>query len=416
MTRCRRSRWACLFLLLTFPGCGMVCEGDPPLEEPPAAPVAPPEACRDPKSSVEPAPVPAISPGAAPPGGVAIPLDPRRAAEGVPTAPAPSAVPFKEGPRRVPAPGAAAGAAPGAEGDDDTSLAGEEVVEQSEIETLLFTGYRKRRSAHFFFETSFDADACKETIAFCEKSYLDFLQWAGKPPETDLWGMRAHIALLHNKAEWECLLMRRTQGMPPHIVEGFKNVGAQWEASPPAAFLYSREGSDRGADKVHLFHFLNHLFLHGLAGSGSDGTVWWLWEAFSWHRSIEVFGARGGTCRSFDTDGDGREDRAWFDIDDWVDLLKRDVRAKQDEDFLLFWHKDLMNIQSKTCVKAWSMIRWFTRDEKERAKLVDFVSMIKTKNDQARALKEVYDMNPGDLDKAWREWIRGQPNRWRPRR
>jgi hypothetical protein len=72
-----------------------------------------------------------------------------------------------------------------------------------------------------------------------------------------------------------------------------------------------------------------------------------------------------------------------------------------------------MAIQSKTYVKAWAMVRYFCRDEKEKAKFVNFISMIKTKNDQARALKEVYSMSPDDIDKAWREWIRGQPNRWR---
>jgi hypothetical protein len=177
---------------------------------------------------------------------------------------------------------------------------------------------------------------------------------------------------------------------------------------------------DPESDKLHLFHFLNHLFLHGLAGSGQDGQFSWLWEAFSWHRSIEVFGARGGTCLSFGPGHGGREDREWRewnDPDDWVDLLKRDVRAKSDEDFILFWHKDLMAIQPKTYVKAWAMIRWFTRDVEEKARFVDFLSLLlKTKNDQARALKEVYGASPDDIDKAWRKWIRSQPNRWRPPR
>jgi len=296
---------------------------------------------------------------------------------------------------------------------DDPALTGEEVTEQTEFEKILFTEYRKRRSAHFMFETSFDADACKEYTAFLELSYRDLLKWAGKPADTDLWGTRAHIALIHNKAEWECLMTHRTRGRPPNEVEAIKNAGGTWVGSPPESIEYSHEGMNPEADKLQIFHSLNHLFLHGLAGSGHDGQLPWLWEAFSWHRSIEVFGSRGGSCFAFETVAKGAEDRAWNDIDDWVDLLKRDVRAKQDEDFILFWHKNIMAIQTKTYVKGWAIIRYFTRDEKEKAKFVNFLSLLKTKNDQARALKEVYNVSPEDVDKAWREWIRLQPKRWR---
>jgi hypothetical protein len=296
---------------------------------------------------------------------------------------------------------------------DDPALTGEPVQEQSEYEKLLFTEYRKRRTAHILFETSYDDDACKDYIAFCEQSYRDFLKWCGKPLDTDLWGTRAHIALIHNKAEWECLMTQITRGQPPHIVEGYKNAGGTHFPNPPTQFAYSREGSDPNQDKLSIFHNLNHLFLYGLTGSGNDCHVSWLWEAFSWHRTIEVFGSRGNSCFSFETKAKEAEDRAWNDIDDWVELLKRDVRTKQDEDFILFWHKDLMAIQSKTYVKAWGIIRYLVRDEKERAKFVNFVSMLKSSKDQARALKEAYGLTPDELDKAWREWIRNQPSRWR---
>jgi len=216
-----------------------------------------------------------------------------------------------------------------------------------------------------------------------------------------------------NKAEWECLMRARNKGRPPAELERLKDIGGQWNSSPPFSINYSSEGSTPEADKVEMFHSLNHLFCHGLAGSAHAGILWWLWEGFAFMRSLDVLGARGGGCINFETSAKTPEDRAWNDVDEWVTLLKRDVRAKQDEDFILFWHKDVMNIPTKTYVKAWSMIRYFTRDEASKAKFVEFVSMLKTKNDQGRAVQEVYKTDPDGIDKEWRDWIKRQPNKWR---
>jgi len=299
------------------------------------------------------------------------------------------------------------------EAPSDPELIGEEVTEQSEIEKLLFTEYRKRRTKHFMFETSYDMETAKDYIAFCETAYREFLKWAGKPPETDLWGTRAHVAVVNNKAEWECLMRARNKGRPPAELERLKDIGGQWNSSPPFTINYSREGQTPEADKLNVFHSLNHLFCHGLAGSGHQGILWWLWEGFSFMRELDVFGARGPGCINFETAAKTPEDRAWNDVDEWVTLLKRDVRAKQDEDFILFWHKDVMNIPTKTYVKAWSMIRYFTRDDASKATFVEFVSMLKTKNDQGRAIQEIYGTDPDGVDKEWREWIKRQPNKWR---
>ena len=296
---------------------------------------------------------------------------------------------------------------------EDPSLVGEVVSEKSEYENLLFTEYRKRRTAHFFFETSYDMDACKDYIAFLEQQYRDFLKWAGKPADTDLWGTRAHAVLVHNKAEWEALMTQMTRGQPPHVVEALKNGSGTHQASPPALVAYSSAGSDPLNDKMLMFHNLNHLFLYGLAGAGGEALLPWLFEAFSWHRSFEVFGHQGSSCMGFGTVVGRDDDRAWNDVDDWVALLQRDAALKQDEDFTLFWHKDLTSIATKTYVKSWSIVRYLLRDEKEKAKLVSFVSMLKSKPDQARALKETCSVTGEELDKDWRVWIRKQPSRWR---
>lgn len=295
----------------------------------------------------------------------------------------------------------------------DPAYTGEEVTEQSEIEKVLFTEYRKRRNAHFLFETSYDMESAKDYLAFCEWAYRDFLKWCGKPEDYELWPNRCHVGLIANKAEWECLMMHRNKGRPAHELERLKNIGGQWSAAGPMTLNYSREGSTPEQDKLNLFHTLNHLFLHGLAKSGPDGIVWWLWEGFSILREVDVFGTRGPGCISFETSADSPEDRAWNDIDDWVTLLKRDVRTKQDEDFILFWHKDVMSVQLKTFVKAWSIIRYLTRSDREREEFVKFIELLKTKNDQSRALETALKTDPEELDKAWRTWIKRQPTRWR---
>jgi hypothetical protein len=298
----------------------------------------------------------------------------------------------------------------------DPELIGEEVTEQSEIEKLLFTEYRKRRTKHFFLETSYDTDQCKEYMAFCETSYREFLKWANKPADFELWNTRAHVAILANKAEWECLMKARNKGRPAWELERLKNIGGQWDGHRLQTLNYSREGSTPEQDKLHLFHTLNHLFLVGLQKSGGAGRVWWLYEGHSMLREIQVFGTRGTGCISFETQAKTEDDRAWNDLDDWHSLLKRDVRQKQDEDFVLFWHKDLTAIQNKTYVKGWSIIRWMCRDDKNREKFIQFLEMLKTSNDQRRALETAFGMDPEAIDKAWRKWIMRQPTRWKKSR
>ncbi|GEM_PF-1987682 len=298
---------------------------------------------------------------------------------------------------------------------EDPEFIGEEVTEQSEIEKILFTEYRKRRNKHFILETSYDMEAAKDYISFCEWAYREFLKWCGKDPKTyELWNTRAHVAIIANKAEWECLMRARNKGRPPHELERLKNIGGQW--GPSFTINYSREGSTADQDKLNVFHSLNHLFCHGLAKSGHDGIIWWLWESFAKMREIDVFGTCGPGCINFETHAKTKEDRAWNDIDDWVTLLKRDVRTKQDEDFILFWHKDVMSIQNKTYVKGWSIIRYLTRRDKEKEQFVQFLEMLKTKSDQGRAMETVLGLSPDELDKKWRRWIKSQPSRWRKRR
>ncbi|MHC4598697.1 MAG: hypothetical protein ACYS47_06805 [Planctomycetota bacterium] len=304
---------------------------------------------------------------------------------------------------------------------NDPELIGEEVTDQTENEKLLFTEYRKRRNKHFFLETSFDMDTCKDYIAFAELMYREFLEWAGKPADYELWPSRIKMTVINNKAEWECLMKNIYKNDPPHLLEKKLKLGGSWWTT--GMLQYSRDGSTPESDKLSLYHKLNHVFLHGLAKSGHNGTVWWLWEAFSWHRALEKFGSRGGGCITFKTAAKTEEDRAWNDIDDWVSLLKRDVRTKQDEDFVLFWHKDLSAVQGKTWVKAWSLVRYFLKDKEHKAKFIQFIEMLKTHNHQAKAMTEAFALkldksNPtaaDKIDRDWRSWIKRQPSRWRKR-
>jgi hypothetical protein len=251
--------------------------------------------------------------------------------------------------------------------------------------------------------------------------YRDFVKWADKPADYELWPTRVHVTLINNKAEWECLMKHRNKNDPPHILEKKLNLGGSW--SPGSMLQYSKDGSTPDGDKLQLYHMLNHVFLHGLAKSGGGGTVWWLWEAFAWHRAIERFGSVGSSCVTFKTSAKTEDDRAWNDADDWVSLLKRDVRTKQDEDFVLFWHKDLSAVQQKTWVKAWSLVRYFIRDKENKAKFIQFIEMLKTNNSQSKAMVEAFGLkldksNPTAADKVdrdWRSWVKRQPSRWRKR-
>lgn len=304
-------------------------------------------------------------------------------------------------------------------GDDpgkERNLAGDEVTERSDFEEVLGLVLHKRRTEHFVFETSRGGDACGDFIDFCETSHNEFLRWAGKPPETRLWDTRARIAILDKKEAWERLVRHWTRGEPPRIVEAVKCVGGAWKATPPTVILYSREGEDLDDDKAHIFHFINHLFLAGLAGSGNGGVIWWLYEAFSTHRCIEAFGLRTSGCKVWETDDrwNSAAHRAWYRLDDWVTLLKQDVSSGNDMAFRqMITRGNFRDDPPKTIVKAWSLIRWFVRDEKEKSRFVDFLSALKTKDDQVRALERVYAMSPEDVDRSWADWILEQPSRWR---
>jgi hypothetical protein len=317
---------------------------------------------------------------------------------------------------KAPADGAKAEAPAAPAAPEDPALVGEEVEEPSEIERALRVEHRKRRTAHFALETSLDMDACKELISFCERSYREFLAWASLPPEKELWPVRAQVAVIDRKEEWERLIVHCHRGEPEHVVNEHLFAGADWSPSPPLIILYSHEGSDRRSEEFELFHFLNHLFLHGLAGSGKEGIVWWLWEGFSAHREAEVFGQIGHRCALFETGPDLEGESVWFDRDDWVFFLKRDVRAGKDEPLQQFWKKDYRRIPQWNRAKAWSLVRYLVRDEAEKAKFVRFVSMLETSANQERALLECYGLSPDGLDAAWREWALKQPNWWKKKR
>ncbi len=292
---------------------------------------------------------------------------------------------------------------------EDPAFVGEPVKETSQLEKDLFTEYQKRRTPHFFVETSRDADAARAYAAFCEWAYGDFLRWAGKDAETyGLWNVRAHVAVIANRGEWESLMLARNRDASRFVKEKLKKVGGQWSARGLFTLVHSRGDATLEGECLQLFHTLNHLFLHGLAKSGPEGCVWWLWEAFSMMRGVEVFGAPGPGCTDFKTGVEHRDDPAWRDPDAWVRLLKVDVRMKQDEPFVVFRHKDVQSIRQTTYVKAWSILRYLTRGKRERAKFVAFLERLKTKGDQDRALQDVLGMDAETLDGRWRRWVRRQ--------
>ncbi len=294
---------------------------------------------------------------------------------------------------------------------EDPTLTGEEVKDSSKLEEILATTYSKRQTAHFFLETSYPMDAAKDYIRFCEVQYAEFLKWADLPKDHNLWGQRAHIAIIGNKGEWEALMDYQNRSMPPREREMRKKVGGIWNSHPPMVFNYSHEGSSADADKLHVFHSLTHLFLHGFTGSAQDGFIPWLYESFSFHREIELFGALGAGCIAFETQAEKDKDNAWTDPDDWIKLLKKEVQQKNDEEFVIFWHKNLMDIPKPTYVKSWSLIQFFLRDAAAKADFLRFLKMLKTKGDQHKALKMVYNMEPDDIDKEWRSWIKKQKSK-----
>jgi hypothetical protein len=294
---------------------------------------------------------------------------------------------------------------------EDPKLIGEPVNEASRLEELLATEYNKRQTEHFFLETSYPMDSAKDYIRFCELQYAAFLKWAGLPANHKLWGQRAHVVVIANKGEWEALLRYQYRHLPPKELELRLKIGGTWNSQPPRVFSRSHEGSNPVSDKLGIYHSLNHLFLHGLSGSGGHGFIPWLYESFSFYWALKIFGATGGGCIAFDTAAKQDEHRAWNDPDDWIKLLKREVKKKNDEDFILFWHKNLTSIPKPTFVKAWSLIDYLLRDDDAKGDFLRFIKMLKNKNDQAKALKMVYNWTPDDLDKAWRKWIKKQRSR-----
>jgi len=296
---------------------------------------------------------------------------------------------------------------------DDPKYTGKEVTDSSRLEDILATQYNKRQTEHFFLETSYPVEGAKDYIRFCEKQYEAFLEWAGLPKNHKLWGTRAHIAIIGNKGEWEAYLAYSNRSLPQREIEARKRVGGQWGTSPPNILNYSREGSTPAADKLHLYHTLTHLFQHGLSGSSLQGKgfIPWLFEAFSFYRALELFGATGSGCINFDTQAEQAKTRAWNDPDDWIKMLKREVKKKNDEDFVLFWHKDLSSIPKPTYVKSWSLIDFFLRSDESKADFIRILKMLKTSKDQAKAMKMVYNASPDDIDKEWRKWIKKQRSR-----
>ncbi len=299
---------------------------------------------------------------------------------------------------------------------EDPSLTGEEVKEASGLENTLATTYAKRQSTHFFLETSYPMESAKDYIKFCEVQYADFLKWADLPKDHNLWGQRAHIVVIGNKGEWEALLRHQYRSLPPKEQELRMKIGGFWDSHPPVTFNLSHEGATPEADKLHILHSLTHLFLHGLTGSGGDGFIPWLYEAFSRHRELELFGGLGGGCIAFETQAERGKDNSWNDPDDWVKLLKKQVMQKDDEEFVMFWHKNLMDVSIPTYVKSWSIIQFLVRDDAAKGDFLRFLKMLKTKNDQAKALKMVYNFAPDDLEREWRAWIKKQKSKKLTRR
>jgi hypothetical protein len=295
--------------------------------------------------------------------------------------------------------------------------------ERSETEDLLFTEYRKVRSLHFDLETTSDSDCARDMIEFCEKMYSAFIDWARKPPGFRLWPGRAHVLLINNKAEWETLVKMHGKGRS--VVEAMHIIsrGFHWCPKDLEAWHHSPTGSTVSSTQINLLHTLNHLFLSGLARSHGEEIIWWLWEGYAWHRSVELFGHSGPDCGIHPSAHPKEEYRQWRDMEDWVSLLKRDVRTRQDEDFFLFSAKPPAAMRYKTLVKAWSLVRFMDRDLEERRKLLSFIEGLGIRDNQARALKSSFRLeldrrNPtvwDRMDREWRTWIKRRPSRWRRR-
>jgi hypothetical protein len=304
-----------------------------------------------------------------------------------------------------------------AEGDgeetpvDAEKLYGEEVTETSRLEELLATEFQKRRTVHFFLETGYPMEQARDYIRFCEERYAGFLKWAGLPANHKLWGTRAHVVVFTNKGEWEAYRRYSLRHLKPKEIEMRLKVSGTWRAQPPMRFIYSREGASPTQDKLHLLHGLMHIMLHGLCGSGRGGFLPWLFEAFSFHWELEIFGGLSGGCVNFETQAKKGEERAWTDPDDWIKLLKREVKKKKDEDFVLFWHKDLSSLSKPTLVKSWSLIQYFLRDEDAKGDFVRFLKLLKDRKDLGKGLKMVWNATPDDIDKAWRKWVKKQRSR-----
>jgi len=136
-------------------------------------------------------------------------------------------------------------------------------------------------------------------------------------------------------------------------------------------------------------------------------VVPWLYEGVAIGWEIEAFGNildnRPKWAR--------RNARIWDDPNDWIKLLTREVRKKNDEEFVFFWQKDAASIAKSTLVKAWSLVQYLTRDSDEKTRFLRFIGMVQRGRDQAKALKEIYNLSPLTLDREWRKWIKQQRSR-----
>jgi hypothetical protein len=270
------------------------------------------------------------------------------------------------------------------------------------LANILATYYAQSQSKHFFIETSHSLAMAENYLAFLETQYRKILKWSNRTQESGFWKGRAHVAVLTDKGEWEVLMQYHYRAKAPDEME--KRIGNNiiCSAEPPRIWLFASEDSKLRETKLRLLYHLSNLCLLRMGTSPNREVVPWLYEGVAIGWEIEAF----GDILANQTRGERRINRIWDDPNDWVKLLKREVKKKSDGYLLAFWRYDAVYFTKPVLVKIWSLVQYLTRDSDARTRFLRFIGIVHSREDQAKALKTVYDLTHDGLDREWRKWIK----------
>lgn len=273
---------------------------------------------------------------------------------------------------------------------------GEPVQEESDLEKK--TGWKlvKRRSAHFFVQTSFSESETKELVRCAEGARAAFLEMfelekdmCDGPVEMDYFKTKEE----HRKFVDTCDDLRQEKGH-------YYDTGGMTLYSPMVS-----EAFMGGGDFGYMKDICTHDTIHECwyMWGGFNAKPWWD-EGLAYWFSNTLLKTAETHCIEFALSGGGAGNKSWDNVLDWKGLIKDMLREGADPDCEEVMNGSINTLNAKKGCKAWSLVDYILTARKKE--FFQFRELMQQEKKQEDALKEAFGVTGyKDFNDKWKEWV-----------